>query len=471
MTLWFDVEDLIVFFQRERRPTGIQRLSFEILREVWRLAGPSGLVQFCRHGAKVADYLVVDWPELEADILAATAAQATGAHDALVAPDDFRRSVRYKIHSYLSPRLNPLLRPPLGAFYRGQKQSLLALRDLCKALATLAARRGTALKEQQTLKATAPSARAAFAPGDIFISLGAAWVLPNAAAVKHVQTLYGLRSAVLIYDLIPDLYPEWTSKEGLPIYRAWLHEIVPHADMIFTISQNTAKDFSRRMAQLQKTVPAPMILPIGQFPAPQRIGVRVSATGQGRAPLLFDRPFVLFVSTIEVRKNHALLFRVWRRLLAEMPAEQVPYLVFAGKIGWLTKDLLVQLDNADWLNGHIKHVQSPSEQELAALYEACAFTVFPSLYEGWGLPVTESLSFGKTVAASNAASIPEAGGAFCSYFDPEALDDAYEVIRGLIENPQRVAEFEAQIAEGFRPPSWADSAASLLRHLQAADAA
>jgi glycosyltransferase involved in cell wall biosynthesis len=469
--MWFDVEDLIVFFQRERRPTGIQRLSFEILREVWRLGGPSGQVKFCRHGETVADYPLVDWPALEADILAANAAVVTAASDAPVAPAGFRTSLRYKIHAYLAPRLTPALRTPLGAFYRGQKQSLLALRDLAKALATLIDQREPAVIKPETLKATPASPHAVFAPGDIFISLGAAWVLPNAAAIRHVQTLYGLRSAVLIYDLIPDLYPEWTSKEGLPIYRAWLHEIVPHADMIFTISQNTAKDFSWRMAQLQKTVPAPMILPIGQFPAPQRIGAQVSATGQGRAPLLFDRPFVLFVSTIEVRKNHALLFRVWRRLLAEMPAEQVPYLVFAGKIGWLTKDLLVQLDNADWLNGHIKHVQSPSEQELAALYEACAFTVFPSLYEGWGLPVTESLSFGKTVAASNAASIPEAGGAFCSYFDPEALDDAYEVIRGLIENPQRVAEFEAQIAEGFRPPSWADSAASLLRHLQAADAA
>jgi glycosyltransferase involved in cell wall biosynthesis len=151
-----------------------------------------------------------------------------------------------------------------------------------------------------------------------------------------------------------------------------------------------------------------------------------------------------------------------------MPVDQVPYLVFAGKTGWLMADLLVQLDNADWLNGHIKHVESPSELELADLYAGCEFTVFPSLYEGWGLPVTESLSFGKTVAASNSSAIPEAGGAFCTYFDPENVSDAYRVIRGLIEHPERVRELEARIAENFRPCSWEDTAVAMLGHLQAA---
>jgi glycosyltransferase involved in cell wall biosynthesis len=269
---------------------------------------------------------------------------------------------------------------------------------------------------------------------------------------------------VLIHDLIPELCPEWTSKEGLPAYRAWLRDVVPYADVIFANSQNTAKDLLHCMADWNQPVPAPKILPIGHYPPPRQ---ELASFALGTAQNPFGRPFVLFVSTIEVRKNHALLFRVWRRLLADMPAEQVPYLVFAGKTGWLTKDLLVQLGNADWLNGHIRHVESPSELELANLYAACEFTVFPSLYEGWGLPVTESLSFGKTVAASNTSAIPEAGGAFCSYFDPEDVSDAYKVIRGLIEHPERVRALEASIAESFRPPSWQDSAAALLGHLQA----
>jgi glycosyltransferase involved in cell wall biosynthesis len=154
-----------------------------------------------------------------------------------------------------------------------------------------------------------------------------------------------------------------------------------------------------------------------------------------------------------------------------MPAAGVPDLVFAGKPGWLTADFLQQMENTFWLNGRIKFVNSPPDAALAALYQGCLFTVFPSLYEGWGLPVTESLSFGKTVAASNRASIPEAGGAFCSYFDPEDLVAATAVIRGLIERPERVAELEARIAMQFRPPSWAETAAALVAALAPAPAA
>ena len=74
-----------------------------------------------------------------------------------------------------------------------------------------------------------------------------------------------------------------------------------------------------------------------------------------------------------------------------MLAAEIPDLVFAGKIGWLTSDLIQQLENAGYLGGKIRFVNSPTEPELAALYQHCLFSVYPSLYEGWGLPVTESL--------------------------------------------------------------------------------
>ena len=144
---------------------------------------------------------------------------------------------------------------------------------------------------------------------------------------------------------------------------------------------------------------------------------------------------MLMVGTIEARKNHGAMLRVWRRMLQTMPEAEVPDLVFAGKIGWLTTDLIQQLNNADWLGGKIRFINSPTEADLANLYQHCLFSVFPSLYEGWGLPVTESLGFGKTVVASHCSAIPEAGGEFCAYFDPDNINDAYEVICGLIENP------------------------------------
>jgi glycosyltransferase involved in cell wall biosynthesis len=169
------------------------------------------------------------------------------------------------------------------------------------------------------------------------------------------------------------------------------------------------------------------------------------------------------VGTIEARKNHAAMLRIWRRLLESM--EHVPTLVFAGRPGWLTGDLLRQLENANWLGGKIRLINSPPDAVLASLYQHCLFTVFPSLYEGWGLPVTESLCFGKTVAASNRAAIPEAGRDFCAYFDPDNITEAAAVIRGLIDHPDRVTALEARIRDSFICPTWDDTAHAVLTRL------
>ena len=464
MTLWFDVEDLIGFYQYACRPTGIQRVTFEICREVWRQAGTSGKVRFCRHGTTPDEYFLVDWPELEAGIMSACSAEKASAPPLPQAPGPApapapRPNAMGRLHMYLAPRLTPSIRLPLGRLYRSGKQFLLALRDLVLACVAALRRPGRLPIPIGDGSVRLAVEKAVFAPGDVFVALGAPWGALHWTAGRHVKQQYGLRLAMLVYDLIPQLYPEWTSSVSLAGYRAWLTGVVPHADLVFAISDNTARDFMRHMRIGNRSRAVPVVLPMGNTP-PQPLAVPAVPP--------FERPFVLLVSTIEVRKNHALMFRVWRRLLETLPAERVPYLVFAGKPAWLTGDLMAQLDNAGWLDGFIKLVDSPSEPELAALYETCLFTVFPSLYEGWGLPLTESLSYGKVVAASNRASIPEAGGEFCVYFDPENLNEATSVVRGLIENPARLRALEARIRERFRPPAWADTASVLLENLLAA---
>jgi glycosyltransferase involved in cell wall biosynthesis len=176
-----------------------------------------------------------------------------------------------------------------------------------------------------------------------------------------------------------------------------------------------------------------------------------------------ERSYVLMVSTIEARKNHALLFRVWRRLLDEMPAERVPTLVFAGKVGWLVADLMQQLRNAHYLDGKLVLIEDPQDGELERLYAGCLFTVFPSFYEGWGLPVTESLSFGRPCIISNASALPEAGGTLARYFDPENGSEALRVIRRAIEDADDTEAWSARVAAEFRPVSWDESARAMLR--------
>jgi glycosyltransferase involved in cell wall biosynthesis len=189
----------------------------------------------------------------------------------------------------------------------------------------------------------------------------------------------------------------------------------------------------------------------------------IQASRTPRLPL--NGSYALIVSTIEARKNHILLFRVWRRMLDEMPRESVPSLVFAGRIGWLVDDLLKQIANTNNLDGKLLLIENPTDAELVALYEGCRFTMFPSFFEGWGLPVTESLAMGKPCLTSDRTSLPEAGGRLARRFDPDNLHDAYRTIREVVDDPAGLKYWEAQIRQEFLPVFWSTTAEALLSGL------
>jgi glycosyltransferase involved in cell wall biosynthesis len=174
---------------------------------------------------------------------------------------------------------------------------------------------------------------------------------------------------------------------------------------------------------------------------------------------------VLFVSTSEIRKDHRLLVRVWRRLIARHGTEAVPALIFAGQIGWMVDDLLADLAASGHLGGKIEHRPGLSDEDLDEAYRSCLFTVFPSLCEGWGLPIAESLAHGKFCVASNRTSIPEVGGDLIDYFDPSDDDDALAKIERLLFEPGYLAAREARLLAEYRTRTWADCARSLVREL------
>jgi len=462
MAVWLDLEDLVRYFHHDSRPTGIQRLTFEVCRELWRLGGAQGEIKFCRHGNTASRFRTVHFPALEAGILTASAAAQSAApvaHAAPEAPLPRLRQANSLIMrvAHSGHRFPPHIRRPLGIIGRAIVQILDALPDLARA-AKAEITPGNAQRIQiggQQFELEGEDV--VFHAGDWLVTLGAPWETPYSEDVFELLRARDVRLAALAHDLIPELFPEWAVKANVKNFRAWLRSSVMACDKLFAVSRSTAVDLVECMAAMGKAVPPPVVLPVGSLPLPEPDMAAKPAAG--------ERPYVLMVSTIEIRKNHALMFKIWRRMLRDMPPDRVPDLVFAGKLGWLTADLVQQLENCDWLDGRIRFVPSPSDAELAGLYRGCLFTVFPSLYEGWGLPVSESLRFGKMVAASDRASIPEAGGNFCAYYDPENVAAAYEVIRGLIDHPERVAAMEARIAASYRPPSWADTAAALLNAL------
>jgi len=301
------------------------------------------------------------------------------------------------------------------------------------------------------------------APGDIILVLGAPWSHPDyASLIRQHQEQLGIRFSMLVYDLIPLRRPEWCVLGVVHLFRSWFTGVLPLCDHIFTISQATAADVETYASEQGVVLRCPVVpIPIGSSFSKAPGATTIRRTDRLPQP----GSYALVVSTIEVRKNHLLLFRVWRALLEKLPRDRVPTLVFAGRIGWLVQDLMQQIASTDNLGGKLMLVEDPTDTELAALYQGCLFTLCASFYEGRGLPVSESLEFGKPCVVSDRASLLEAGMGLVRSFDPDNLHDAFDVIRNLVQNPTDLVEWEAQVRREFKPVPWSTSVEAIIAGL------
>ncbi len=418
MKLWLDVDDLFFFARRCVRPSGIQRLSGEVYTALVEIEPER--VGFFVHDTASHGFRAIAWTEVK------------------------------EIYRQLT-RGQQVEGPVLTECGSSKPTGLLS-----RFLLSFSSSRQSAPRQTGPDIASLVDLRDLIKPGDVLCGLGAPWHNPSyIPQIAEVMRAVPSRFAMLVYDLIPIVRREYFARGREPNFEKFMQAALPLADVLLTISRSTANDVAR-WARLQglelKSQPRP--IPIGHGFKRQP----ASPLPEGLAP----GSFVLFVSTIEVRKNHQQAFRIWSRLVRELPRERVPTLVFAGSQGWMVDDLMKAIDNTDALDGKLVLIHNADDAVLCSLYEACRVTLFPSLYEGWGLPVSDSLAFGKVCVASNTTSIPEAGGDFCLYIDPENTTAAYEVVRELIESPTRLRDMEWRLRTQFRPTPWSATARAIL---------
>ncbi len=448
--LWFDVEDLLRYRENgHQRPTGIQRGNFELYRALRDQYG--GQVQFVRHHHSSDQFVGVTWNSIVATFDELTAPAAPAAKLADPEPYVARGGARR-----LAERIPPGIRLPIGRIIRGQIDTLRALPALARGVAQCARAALTRKRRPSGNDGPPPlDFTAEVKPGDVVAILGTPLFRPDYDALaRSACQSHGVRFGMLVHDLVPARRPEWAGVSMVEVFESWMQRMLPLCDTVLAFSRATATDVERYAHEHGIA----LARPVCRIPFGQRRGGPLTAEPRRTPRLPEPGTYVLFVSTIEPRKNHILLFRVWRRLLEEMPAGRVPRLVFAGGVGWLVADLIQQFENARWLDGHMIFIRDPDDAELAALYQGCLFTVYPSLFEGWGLPVTESLAFGKPCMASSATSLPEAGGALARYFDPEDVAGATRAIRHIITDRAALAAWQSQVQADFRPVPWSETA-------------
>lgn len=255
---------------------------------------------------------------------------------------------------------------------------------------------------------------------------------PNTVAVPPKAP--GQRLVVTVHDLAfvvrPDVFPlRWRL-----LYRAGLRRAVRTADAVIAVSRRTAEDLIRRT----RIDPAKVhVVPLGPSLPPSQCD-----PGEVLRRLKVPAPYVLFNGTLEPRKNLVRLVRAYRRVAR---AGTPHALVLAGPVGWRAEPLLRQIEAGG--PGNVVLTGRVSASDLDALYRAADVFAYPSVYEGFGLPVLDAMARGIPCVVSTAGSVPEVAGEAAVPVDPRSEAGLAEAIgRVLLDPALRVRLRDAGLA-------------------------
>jgi glycosyltransferase involved in cell wall biosynthesis len=268
----------------------------------------------------------------------------------------------------------------------------------------------------------------------------------------------GVGTVVTVYDLSTLLFPEFHVRSTVELHATKMHFVRKQADLVIATSENTRRDVIKHLG-----VP------------PERVHVVHAAAGEQFRPIkdasavatvthrygLEPNRYLLTVGTLEPRKNQKRLVEVFH-VLSQREAAQGLKLVLAGRKGWLYDDLFRRVEELG-LREHVVFTGAVPEQDLPALMNGALLFIYPSLYEGFGLPVLEAMACGVPVITSNVSSLPEVAGDAAVLVNPCDVQELAEAIQHLITNREtRQALREKGFAQAGRF-SWERAAVETLQ--------
>lgn len=457
-TYFFDVSDILSYVRTESSISGIQRVSLSLIKRMVKQSGPEKImISFwtldSRYVAMPASCLA-DMPDFDTDRLSHLFFGPNARRMDQTAPTLTRyrlKPIKYRLYSLIRH-----LKAALGderhfstkgssiaewkAYHRGQH------------------------KEAQSPTLPQPKVQLVediAKPGDRVVILGAVFGLKKLAKeLDRLKNTKKIDISIFVHDLIPILAPEYMHGGFSHSFDNWLRNSASYCTSYLANSQHTREDLCRYLEKQGTPRPVAVVPLAQQFHRPDK--VEVSALSPQVRKIL-DAPFVLVVGTLEDRKNLLRLAQAWQQLYTRGNIE-MPKLVFAGKQNWLNSDFTDFAAQTNNLEGMMEIVNRPSDSELFALYEGCMFTAMVSLYEGWGLPIGESLSMGKTAVVAKATSMPEVGQDLVLYCDPLDVKSIAHACEKLIADPDQRKALELRIAQTDLR-TWDDVASDFMQAL------
>lgn len=236
------------------------------------------------------------------------------------------------------------------------------------------------------------------------------------------------KQIITIHDLTPLINPEWFVPLHSEKFRFIISKAVKRTDLIIADSNSTKKDIVKFFNINAEKIEV-IYLAADEIYKPIQEKEFIEKTKKKYG---IDKKYILFVGTIEPRKNLVRLLSVFKQIKHHIKDYQ---LVICGQPGWKTKTFFSKLNSFPEevkkdiiLTGYV-----PREEQLL-LYNGCELFIYPSLYEGFGLPVLEAMSCGVPVITSNISSLPEVGGDAVILVNPEDEDEIGNAIIKVLED-------------------------------------
>lgn len=289
---------------------------------------------------------------------------------------------------------------------------------------------------------------ALFEDGDKIFLPGAGWhdqqIMTEIHKIKDDKNVYIIQH---INDILPIYQPQLFAEELSRVFTQYMDIAINNSDMITVISDATKRDLLTYCKETKLKSPKIEVI---------RLGDDIEGDKKLKKPDQLEKShkFILAVGTFEIRKNYLLIYQAIK--LAQLENRDLPKFVIAGKRGWLSGDILHVIEKDPLVKERIVWINGPSDEELNWLYENCMFSVFPSLAEGWGLPIAESLCHGKMSLVSGTSSMLEIGKGFVDYFLPYDARELLEKINYYIFE-DRYKDKNTQVKKNYKKFTWDDS--------------
>lgn len=437
MTIWYDLSDI---YNWKGNFTGIQRVVYNLAKRF--STSDFNVKFFVLYGGKFNEVTFSDLQEK----LATQEKEVLSANNSEISSKLTLRKLAAKVRHKVMVNTKELAKQ--SRFSKPLKNTYLSARSKFWSIKSVLKNKG--------IKQTGNSIP--FNKNDLVMVCGGNWHLEGYAQdLRKAKKEKGFKLLHFVQDLTAIENPALTHPSAEKALTDYFSLILPLSDTVVTISESTKKDVQSFIRDTGLRAPRQI--------STIRLG---DGTGDSATKVVPQKPkrglpkdFILSVGTIEVRKNHRLIYYAYK-LAAQKGIELAP-VVLAGKKGWQIDETYALLSKDPSISQKIILLNGVSDAELDWLYKNCMFTVLPAFYEGWGLTIAESLHYSKPCISSNTSSMPEvADSSLVTYVSPYDTNEFLQAIYKL--SSDKLYKTQSKYIEtNYREFSWDETYNMLLK--------